>query len=181
MKTLKELIIEKSFKKTDTPSIPLSSGKMSCFYFNMKKVTYYPAGVMLIGEAIYNKIMELGLAPVAVGGETMGADPVAVATSFTSQLKGNPIEAFSIRKEPKKHGMKLQLEGSVHDGDPVIILDDVVTTGASTIRAINVAKDHGLNVLAAIVLVDRCEENGMQNIAATGVPAYSIFTVDDFI
>lgn len=181
MKTLKELIVERSFKKTDTPSIPLSSGKMSCFYFNMKKVTYYPAGQLLIGEAVYNKIMELGLNPHAIGGLTMGADPVAVSTSFTSGLKGNPIEAFSIRKEPKEHGMKLQIEGNVQSGDSVIILDDVVTTGASTIKAINIARDHGLNILAAIILVDRCEENGRQKIETTGIPVYSIFTVNDFM
>lgn len=181
MKTLKELIIERSFKKTDTPSIPLSSGIMSCFYFNMKKVTYYPAGQVMIGEALYNKIKEIGIHPVAIGGLTMGADPVAIATSFTSELKKDPIEAFSIRKEPKEHGMKLQIEGNVKEGDPVVIIDDVVTTGASTIKAINIAREHGLNVLAAIVLVDRCEENGRQNIEATGIPVYSIFKVTDFI
>jgi len=181
MKTLRELIIERSFKKTDIPTFPLSSGKMSCFYFDMKKVTYFPRGQVLIGAAVYDKIMELGLKPMAIGGETMGADPVAVATSFTSGLRENPIEAFSIRKEPKKHGMKLQIEGNVKEGDAVVILDDVVTTGASTIRAIKIAREHGLNILAAIVLVDRCEENGIQNIAATGVPVYSIFKVTDFV
>jgi orotate phosphoribosyltransferase len=181
MKTLKELIIERSFKKTDSPTIPLSSGKMSCFYFNMKKVTYYPAGQVLIGEAVYNKIKEIGMSPSAIGGLTMGADPVAVATSFTSELKKDPIDAFSIRKEPKEHGMKLQIEGNVKEGDSVIIIDDVVTTGASTIKAISIAREHGLNILAAIILVDRCEENGRQNIEATGIPVYSVFTVNDFV
>ncbi len=181
MKILKELIIERSFKKTDTPSILLSSGKMSCFYFNMKKVTYYPAGQVLIGKAVYNKIIELGLSPDAIGGLTMGADPVAISTSFTSALEGNPIEAFSIRKEPKEYGMKLQIEGNVQQGDSVIIIDDVVTTGASTVKAIRIAREHGLNILAAIVLVDRCEENGRQNIEATGIPMYSLFTVSDFM
>lgn len=73
MDRLKSLIIERAFKKTETPTIPLSSGKMSCFYFNMKQVTYYPLGQVLIGEAVFNKIMELGLQPTAIGGETMGA------------------------------------------------------------------------------------------------------------
>jgi orotate phosphoribosyltransferase len=111
----------------------------------------------------------------------MGADPVAISTSFTSALEGNPIEAFSIRKEPKEYGMKLQIEGNVQQGDSVIIMDDVVTTGASTVKAIRIAREHGLNILAAIVLVDRCEENGRQNIEATGIPMYSIFTVSDFM
>lgn len=181
MNKLKELIRQRSFKKTDTPSIPLSSGKMSCFYFNLKKVSYYPEGLVLIGKAVFDRIQELGLSPKAIGGLTMGADPVAVAVSFTSFLEKKPIEAFSVRKEPKEHGMKLQIEGDVKEGDSVIILDDVVTTGKSTIKAIQVARDHGLNVLCAIVLVDRCEENGKQNIEDTGVNLYSIFTVNDFM
>jgi orotate phosphoribosyltransferase len=178
---LRNLIIERSFRKTDTPSIPLSSGKMSCFYFNMKMVTHYSAGMVMIGEAVYEKIMELGLFPKAVGGLTMGADPVAVSTAYTSFLKGNPIDSFSVRKEPKKHGMKLQVEGNVGPGDAVVILEDVVTTGASTIQAIRVAREHDLNILAAITLVDRCEENGRQNIEDTGVRLHSIFTVHDFM
>ncbi len=181
MNKLMELIRQRSFKKTETPSIPLSSGKMSCFYFNLKKVSYYPEGLVLIGKAVFDRIQELGLSPKATGGLTMGADPVAIAVSFTSFLEKKPIEAFSVRKEPKEHGMKLQIEGDVKEGDSVIILDDVVTTGKSTIKAIRVARDHGLNVLCAIVLVDRCEENGKQNIEATGVKLYSIFTVNDFM
>ncbi len=181
MDTLKQLIIERSFKQTDTPSIRLSSGKMSRFYFNMKKVTYYPEGQFLIGEKVFDKIQELGLSPKAVGGLTMGADPVAIATSFTSFLRKKPIEAFSIRKEPKEHGMKLQIEGDVAADAPVIILEDVVTTGKSTIQAIRIAREHGLNILCAIVLVDRCEENGRQNIEALGVPVHAIFTVKDFL
>jgi orotate phosphoribosyltransferase len=178
--TLKELIKTRAFKKTDEPSFPLSSGKKSCFYFNMKKVTYFPEGEFLIGQAVYSKIKGLNLQPKAIGGLTMGADPVAVATSFTSFLKNSPIEAFSIRKEPKEHGMRLQIEGNVQKGDSVIILDDVVTTGKSTIQAIEIAKKHGLNVLCAVILVDRCEENGRQNIESKGVKVHSIFTVHDF-
>lgn len=175
---LKNLIIERAFKKTEIPTILLSSGKMSCFYFNMKKVSYYPLGQVLIGEAVFDKIMKLGLRPAAIGGETMGADPIVFSTSLTSQLKSHPIKAFSIKKE---HSTESQIEGNVQKGDQVVILDDVITTGATTINAINVARNHDLIVLAAIVLVDRCEENGKQNIERTGVPTYSLFTIDDFI
>jgi len=180
MDELKKIIKTIAFKKTDTPSFPLSSGKKSCFYFNMKKVTYLPKGEVLIGKAVYDKTQELGLKPKAIGGLTMGADPISVATAFTSFLKDNPIEAFAIRKEPKEHGMQLQIEGNVEAGDSVIIVDDVVTTGKSTIQAIDIAREHGLNILCAIILVDRCEENGLQNIESKGVKVYSIFTIHDF-
>lgn len=180
MDELKSLIKTMSFKKTDTPSFPLSSGKKSCFYFNMKKITYLPKGEVLIGKVIYDKIQELGLKPTAIGGLTMGADPISVATAFTSFLRNNPIEVFAIRKEPKKHGMRLQIEGNIEPGDPVIIVDDVVTTGKSTMQAIDIAIEHGLNILCAIILVDRCEENGRQNIESKGIKVYSIFTIHDF-
>ena len=180
MNKLKNLIKTRSFQKTTVPSFNLASGKKSCFYFNMKKVTYFPKGEVLIGQAVYDKIQELNLKPKAIGGLTMGADPIAVATAFTSFLKDNPIEAFSIRKEPKLHGMCLQVEGNVESGDSVIILDDVVTTGKSTIQAIDIAKKHGLNILCVIILVDRCEENGRQHIESKGVKVYPIFTIYDF-
>ncbi len=180
MDELKNLIKTRSFKKTATPSFSLVSGKKSCFYFNMKKVTYFPRGEVLTGRVVYDKVQELNLKPKAIGGLTMGADPIAIATSFTSSLRDNPIEAFSIRKEPKSHGMCLQVEGNVESGDSVIIIDDVVTTGKSTIQAIDIARKHGLDVLCAIILVDRCEENGRQNIESKGIKVYSIFTIHDF-
>ncbi len=167
---LKHLIKTRSFKMSDTPSIRLSSGKMSHFYFNLKKVTYYPEGQVLIGDVIYNKIQDLQFKPKGIGGLTMGADPIAISVAFSSYLKQNPIEAFSIRKEPKGYGMGLQLEGNVEKGDDVIIIDDVVTTGNSTIKAIRIAREQGLNILCAIVLVDRCEENGRQHIEAENIP-----------
>ncbi|MBF0120458.1 MAG: orotate phosphoribosyltransferase [Desulfobacterales bacterium] len=178
---LKKLIKQRSFKKTDTPSIRLSSGKMSHFYFNLKRVTYYPEGQFLIGNIIYQKIQSLNLKPKAIGGLTMGADPIATSIAFASYIKNNPIQAFAVRKEPKSHGMGLQIEGCVEKDDEVIILDDVITTGKSTIQAIKIARDYGLKILAAIVLVDRLEENGCQNIEAQGVSVHSVFTVQDFI
>jgi len=174
------MIKEKSFKKTDAPSFSLSSGRKSKYYFNMKPVTMDSKGSFLVGTVIFEKVHELGLQPRAIGGPTMGADPVAIATALTSFLKEDPIESFVIRKERKEHGLKLQIEGNVEAGDSVVIVDDVVTTGASTINAIEIAREHQLNILAAIVLVDRCEENGRQNIEAQGVPMYSVLTIEDF-
>ncbi|MFH0926063.1 MAG: orotate phosphoribosyltransferase [bacterium] len=177
---LKELIKTRAFKGSDTPSFPLASGKKSCFYFNMKKVTFLAEGQSLVGQIVYDKIQELALRPKAVGGLTLGADPIATSVSFTSFINKNPINAFIIRKERKDHGMGLQIEGNVEKGDTVVILDDVITTGKSTLQAINIAREHELNILCAIALVDRCEENGQQNIEAEGIKVYSIYTIHDF-
>ncbi|RLC12226.1 MAG: orotate phosphoribosyltransferase [Deltaproteobacteria bacterium] len=176
-----ELIKERSLRKSDSPAFPLSSGKKSRYYFNLKSVTMSPEGQVLIGKIVYDKIEQLKLKPKAVGGLTMGADPIAFATAFTSYLRKNPIEAFVIRKESKKHGLKLQIEGNVAKDDKVIILEDVVTTGASTVKAIKIAGEHGLNILGVLVLLDRCEENGKENIEAQGTTMHSILTIHDFI
>ncbi len=158
----------------------LSSGKLSHHYFDLKKIAYSPEGQYLIGNIIYGKIQELGLNPDAIGGLTMGADPVTSSVVHTSYLKGNPIEGMAIRKERKGHGLMRQIEGKYKEGDRVIIVDDVVTTGGSTIQAIDTAREHKLNILAAIVLLDRGENNGVENIESKGIPVYSILTIDDF-
>jgi len=95
--------------------------------------------------------------PKGIGGLTLGADPISNAIAFTSYLKDAPLEAFVVRKEPKKHGTMLWIEGNVTSGDSVVIIEDVVTTGGSTIKAIDRAKECGLNVLGVVVLIDRQE------------------------
>lgn len=176
-----EIIKERSFQYSSEPKFKLVSGAFSNFYFNMKKTTQSPDGIYLVGRIVFEKIKELGLRPDAIGGLTMGADPIAYAVAMYSYSVKEPIQAFVIRKEPKEHGMRLPIEGNVKTGDHVIIIDDVITTGGSTIKAINVAKENGLIIDAVIVLVDRCEQNGRQNIEALGYPVYDILTVNDFV
>jgi orotate phosphoribosyltransferase len=176
-----EIIKERSFQYSIEPSFKLSSGGVSSFYFNMKKTTQSPDGMYLVGKLVFEKIKELGLVPDAIGGLTLGADPIAYAVAIHSYYMKAPIQAFVIRKEPKGHGLRLPIEGNVKAGDHVVIIDDVVTTGGSTIKAIKVAKEYGLIIDAVIVLVDRCEQNGRQNIEALGHPVYQILTVSDFI
>jgi orotate phosphoribosyltransferase len=178
---LVEYIKKHSFKKSATPIFKLSSGNVSNFYFDLKKTTYSPEGQYLVGNLVFDKIKELGLKPKAIGGLTMGADPIATATAYCSYLKGEPVAALVIRKEPKAHGTASQVEGDVSKGDDVIIIDDVVTTGGSTIKAIEAAKNAGLNIIAVIILLDRCEFNGRQNIEKLGYPVYPILTIKDFI
>ena len=105
---------------------------------------------------------------------------ISFAVAHTVHLNGGKIEGFSIRKEPKAHGTGLQIEGHIKPKDTVVITEDVVTTGGSTIKAIRVAREHGLVVLGVITLLDRCEENGRQNIEAQDVPVHSILTIRDF-
>ncbi len=175
-----EYIKKHSFQRSDTPVFKLSSGNLSNFYFNLKKTTYSPLGQYLIGNLVFEKVKELGLKPAAIGGLTMGADPIATAAAYTSQLRNEPIEALVIRKEPKGHGTMSQIEGNVQAGDKVIIIDDVVTTGGSTIKAIEAARKAGLEVVAVIILLDRGEFEGRQNIEKLGCPVHSILTIKDF-
>lgn len=176
-----ELIRQRSFQYSEAPVFTLASGKKSNFYFNLKGVTYYPPGIVLIGTLMYEKIQELNLAPKGIGGLTMGADPIAISAAYTSQLRGNPINAFSVRKEPKAHGLRLPIEGNMAPGDPVIVIEDVVTTGGSTIKAINAVRDYGLEILSVITLLDRCEQNGRENIEACGVMVHALLTIHDFV
>lgn len=180
-KRLIEIIKERSYQYSSEPKFKLASGAVSNFYFNMKKTTQSPEGMHLIGKIIFQEIRQLNLHPDAIGGLTLGADPIAYAVAMRSYDEGEPIEAFVIRKEPKGHGLRLPIEGNVKPGDHAIIIDDVVTTGGSTIKAINVARESGIVVDAVIVLVDRCEQNGRQNIEALGCPVYHILTVNDFM
>ncbi len=155
------LLCEKSFQYRDEPVFKLVSGRRSRFYVNCKPTTLSPRGMYLAGHLVFEAIGDLHV--VGVGGMTFGADPVAVATAFVSELKKKPFKAFSIRKSQKDHGVVKWIEGDLIPGDPVVIIDDVATTGGSTIKAIERARAEGLKVLKAVVLVDR-QEGGVENI-----------------
>lgn len=175
-----EIVRKRSFLKSDEPVYRLASGKMSNVYFDLRNTTLSPEGQYLIGNLYVDRIEALGLKPKAIGGLTMGADPVASATAFASHTRGRPVEAFVIRKEPKQHGLGRRIEGNVEESDPVIVIDDVITTGGSTIKAIRAAEEGGLKIIAVIALMDRMEQNGRRNIEDTGYPFYSILTIKDF-
>ena len=178
-KELIGLIKRNSFLKSDEPIFRLSSGQMSNVYFDLRRTTLCPEGQYLIGNLYMDMLETIGIGPKAIGGLTMGADPIATAVAYCSYLRERPVEAFVIRKEPKAHGLGLQIEGNVKKGDDVVVIDDVVTTGKSTIKAIEIARRSGLNILAVIALLDRCEQNGRQNIEALGLKFHSILTAQD--
>ena len=172
------LLCAKSFQFSPEPKFKLVSGRLSRFYVNCKPTTLNPRGMFLVGHLVFDAIK--GSAVQGVGGLTFGADPIAVATAFASELKGQPIQAFSIRKTRKDHGIIRWLEGDVPQGAPVAVIDDVATTGGSTIKAVERAREEGLEVVKAVVLVDR-QEGGLDHIREYVPDTTAVVTRDDLL
>ncbi len=158
---LAEIILERSFQYRDDPPFTLASGKTSNYYFNCKTTTMDPEGMYLIGNILFEMLVDADVS--AAGGLTLGADPIANALSLISYQKKKPIKSFVVRKDAKNHGTKSGIEGNIIPGERVAIIDDVITTGGSTITAIEIAREAGLKVDRVIALVDR-EEGGRENI-----------------
>lgn len=169
-----EIVLEKTFKYSENPPFTLVSGRKSNYYFNCKPTTLDPEGMNLIGEILFSMLARADV--TAAGGLTLGADPIANALAVISFQKGRPIKSFIVRKDVKDHGVKNAIEGSVSRGDRVVVLDDVITTGGSTITAISKAREAGLVVERVIVLIDREEEDGRQNIEVQGVTVEAVLT-----
>jgi len=157
------MILERSFKYSDNPPFTLVSGRKSNYFFNCKPTTLDPEGMNLIGELVFDMLADSAV--TAAGGLTLGADPIANALSVISFQKGRPIKSFIVRKDVKDHGLKDVIAGNVRPGERVAILDDVITTGGSTITAIERAREQGLVIDRVIALIDR-EEGGRENILA---------------
>jgi orotate phosphoribosyltransferase len=159
--------------------VTLSSGAKSNFYIDCKQVSLDAEGAYLIGELFHAVIEEVAPRAVAVGGLTLGADPLATATSLVSFQRGRPRAAFIVRKEPKGHGTNQWIEHSgLPAGAPVVVVEDVVTTGAATIKAIERAREVGFEVVHAVALVDRLE--GGREAVTKLVPLTTLFTRRDF-
>lgn len=175
---LKKIIIELSYEKRN---VTLASGRQSDFYFDGKQTTLHPEGGYLTGKLFFDAIKDVE-GVEGVGGLTLGADPIATATSIASFLAGKPVPGFIIRKEPKGHGTGAWLEGrkNLKPGSRVVIVEDVVTSGGSSIKAIKRAEEEGLVVLGVVTLVDR-EEGGRENIEAEGYWLKSIFTKSEIL
>ncbi|MDJ0803811.1 MAG: orotate phosphoribosyltransferase [Desulfobacterales bacterium] len=173
-----DLLCHKSFQYSPEPVFKLVSGQMSSFYVNCKPTSLSPRGMYLIGHLVLEALTAEGLQ--GVGGLTFGADPIAVATAFASELRERPLQAFSIRKEQKDHGIVKWIEGDIAPGDRVAIIDDVATTGGSTIKAIERARSEGVVVAQAVILVDR-QEGGLDNIRRHVPDVTAIVTRDDLV
>jgi orotate phosphoribosyltransferase len=142
----------------------LSSGRRSSFYVDARLTTMSAEGLVLVGRLGLDAIRARGWNPTAVGGLTLGADPVAYAIALASASSPPLIDAFSVRKEPKGHGSQRRIEGHLPEGAAVVVVEDVITTGASTIRAIEAAQAEGGMVLGVLAVVDR-EEGGREAVA----------------
>ncbi len=159
----------------------LSSGKESDFYLDTKQASLSAEGHYLVGRLVLAQVRALVPDAVAVGGMTMGADPIASAVSLTSFLEQRPMPAFYVRKEPKGHGTNQWVEGKkgLPPGARVCVVEDVVTTGASTLKAIERCRLEGLEVGGVVALVDR-DEGGRAAVEATGMQLRSLFVRGDF-
>ena len=160
----------------------LASGRKSDFYCDARLTTLDPQGAIALGEAGWALVKEmstkLGVTPAAIGGLTMGADPVALAIGIGAARDGADLQVFSIRKQAKTHGRGKLIEGNFKSGDTVVIVDDTVTTGGSTLEAIEKVRAEGGIVAFVIVVVDR-GEGGREAIEAAGVPVAALFTRSD--
>src|SRR6476469_3317729 len=155
----------------------LSSGGTSDYYIDCRTTTLDAKGSRLTGEVFVEEIRQRGWKPRAIGGLTMGADPIVVAVSVVS----GDLDGFLVRKAEKQHGTGQRIEGFREKGAKVVIVDDVCTTGSSTIQAIETAKEFGFEVVGAMCLVEREEAKGRPNVEKAALPApfISVFTAND--
>src|SRR5262252_2216363 len=155
----------------------LSSGGTSDYYIDCRTTTLDAKGSRLTGEVFLEEIRQRGWNPQAIGGLTMGADPIVVAVSVVS----GELNGFLVRKAEKQHGTGQRIEGCRQKGASVVIVDDVCTTGASTVQAIQAARDFGFEIVGVMCLVEREEANGRPNVEKAAVPApfISVFTAND--
>src|SRR5258707_14990008 len=190
---LLRILAHKSFKLGE---FKLSSGGTSDYYIDCRTTTLHAEGARLVGQAVMDLIYERGWKPHAIGGLTMGADPIVTAVSLLSAQKVQTrapartkdtdlepflIHGFLVRKQEKAHGTGRRIEGFQKKGARVVIVDDVCTTGSSTVQAIEAAREFGFEVVGTLCLVEREEAGGRPNVmkAADPAPFVSIFTAQD--
>lgn len=172
---LLDLLLANSFRLGD---FTLSSGIKSDYYIDCRTTTLHARGAELTGRVFLDVFHAQGWRPQAVGGLTLGADPIVVAVAVISAQAGSPVHGFLVRKSEKAHGMGRRIEGFQEKGAPVVIVDDVCTTGSSTIQAIEAARDFGFNIIGVACLVEREEARGRAAVEKAAAPAsfVSVFT-----
>lgn len=178
LQELKALLLDRSVR---TGEFTLASGKKSDLYVDCRVTSFHSRGARLIGEAgwaaVQAKLSADQLSANAIGGMTLGADPISLAIGMESarQQPDNFLQVFTVRKEAKSHGAGKRIEGNFRPGHAVVVVDDVITTGGSTLKAIDAIEAEGGKVLFAFVLVDR-EEGGRKALEERGVPVLPLFT-----
>lgn len=172
---LRTLLLERSVKFGD---FTLASGRKSSWYIDARLTTMSGRGQMLIGRLGVHMLDDLGWKPAVVGGLTLGADPIAYAIAHAATLAGKKLDAFTVRKEAKAHGAGKLIEGSFHPGLKVVIVEDVITTGESALRALRAVRDAGAEVLGVLAFVDR-EEGGREWIERERVTVAAMFNASE--
>ncbi len=172
---LKAIIEEKCLLRGE---FVLASGQRSTYYIDARKTTMSAEGLDLIGRLGLAAIREAGWRPAAVGGLTMGADPVAYAVALASLRAGPVVQAFSVRKEAKGHGTRQRIEGNFEPGRAVVVAEDVITSGSSALQAVAAVREAGATVLGVLAVVDR-EQGGRAAIEAAGVRVVALVTAGE--
>jgi len=172
-----ELLAERSTKRGQ---FTLASGKQSKYYIDARLTTMSPEGLALIGQLGLSRLVGSGWKVDSVGGLTLGADPISYAISFASASSPRALRAFTVRKEAKSHGTGKLIEGPFRKTDRVAVVEDVITTGGSALRAIEAVRAEGGTVAGGLALVDR-EEGGRQAIEAAGIPVISMVSASQII
>ena len=174
---LQQLLAERSAKRG---TFTLSSGRESSLYIDARLTTMSPEGLVLIGQLGLRALEQSGWNVQSVGGLTLGADPVAYAIAYASGLSARSVRAFTVRKEPKSHGTAQLIEGPFVRGDRVAIVEDVITTGASALRAASAVSSNGGIVAGVLAVVDR-NEGGREALQEQGFPVIALTTAADIV
>ncbi|MEM1228161.1 MAG: orotate phosphoribosyltransferase [Planctomycetota bacterium] len=161
----------------------LASGKRANYYLDCRKITLHPQGAQLIGHQMLDVITttasQTGVMPAAVGGMAIGADPITASIVTIAGGKGDDLRGFMVRKESKGHGMKQQVEGPVEPGQKVVVVEDVITSGGSAIKAVEAAREFGLDVLYVLAIIDRLA-GGREAFERIGLELKTLTTIRDF-
>ncbi len=177
---LLDLLVRRSYLRAPGRQFRLASGRTSDYYIECSLTTTHHAALPLLGALLHARVPA---GAVAIGGPTMGADPIAAAVACYSAATPRPLSWFSVRKTPKEHGARRWLEGSASPGDAVVVVEDVITSGRSLIDAVGKCREEGLRVVHGIVLVDREEDGGRARVTAAldalGAGFEALFTRTD--
>jgi orotate phosphoribosyltransferase len=174
---LRTLLLERSVRTGD---FVLASGARSSFYVDARPSTMSGAGQRLIGRLGLATLDERGWRPEVVGGLTLGADPIAYALAHAAALAGRPLDAFTVRKEAKGHGTGRRIEGTLAAGQAALVVEDVITTGESALRAVAEVRAAGARVLGVLAVVDR-QEGGRERLEADGLEVVALFTAAELL
>ncbi|MDV6032571.1 MAG: orotate phosphoribosyltransferase [Phycisphaera sp. RhM] len=157
----------------------LASGKKASYYLDCRRITLHPQGANLVAAGMLVEIQASGPLPAAVGGMAIGADPITAAIVTVAGQQNLPLKGFMVRKEPKGHGTGKQVEGPVEPGQEVVIVEDVITSGGSALKAVEAAEAFGLKVREVIGIIDRLA-GGEAAFAARGLKLKTLTTIRDF-